>query len=84
MRNRARPEASIAQGYILDECMTFCGRYLYDVDTKSNPRSRYDDGGENLGCHYGKADNYRLSHITRQQAHRYVLANSDIIDPYRE
>jgi hypothetical protein len=27
------PEGSIAEGYILEECLTFCSRFL-DVDTK--------------------------------------------------
>jgi hypothetical protein len=35
VRNKAHPEGSIAEGYILEECLTFCSRFL-DVDTKDN------------------------------------------------
>jgi hypothetical protein len=35
VRNKAYPEGSIAEGYILEECLTFCSRFL-DVDTKLN------------------------------------------------
>ncbi|XP_040384294.1 uncharacterized protein LOC121056698 [Oryza brachyantha] len=36
VRNKAHPEGSIAEGYILEECMTFCARFLDDVNTKLN------------------------------------------------
>jgi hypothetical protein len=35
VRNKAHPKGSIAEGYILEECLTFCSRFL-DVDTKDN------------------------------------------------
>jgi hypothetical protein len=31
VRNRARPEGSIAEAYIADECLTFCSKYMDDV-----------------------------------------------------
>lgn len=34
--NRACAESSIAEGYIANECMTFCLRYLYKINTKFN------------------------------------------------
>ena len=34
--NRACPEGSIAEGYIANECMTLCSRYLHRIDTKFN------------------------------------------------
>jgi hypothetical protein len=36
VRNKAHPEGSIAEGYISEECMTFCSRFLEDIDTKLN------------------------------------------------
>ncbi|KAK5772125.1 hypothetical protein PVK06_048396 [Gossypium arboreum] len=33
VRNRAYPEGSIAEGYIVSECLTFCSRYFSDVET---------------------------------------------------
>jgi hypothetical protein len=37
VRNRARPEGSIAEAYIANECLTYCSRYFGDdVDTRFN------------------------------------------------
>ncbi|WVZ83970.1 hypothetical protein U9M48_031056 [Paspalum notatum var. saurae] len=48
VRNRARPEGSIAEAYIVDECLTFCSRYFGDVETRFNRQGRQsscqDDG----------------------------------------
>jgi hypothetical protein len=41
VRNKAYPEGSIAEGYILEECLTFCSRFL-DVDTKLNRVNRHE------------------------------------------
>ena len=40
MRNRAKPEGSIAEAYIIDECLTFCSRYFDDVETRFNRQGR--------------------------------------------
>ncbi|WVZ71512.1 hypothetical protein U9M48_020091 [Paspalum notatum var. saurae] len=40
VRNRARPEGSIAEAYIADECLTFCSRYMDDVETRFNREPR--------------------------------------------
>jgi hypothetical protein len=47
VRNKAYPEGSIAEGYILEECMTFCSRFLEDVDTKMNCLERYESAAVN-------------------------------------
>ena len=41
VRNKTYPEGSIAKGYILEECLTFCSRFL-DVDTKLNRVDRHE------------------------------------------
>ncbi|XP_052107465.1 uncharacterized protein LOC127740505 [Arachis duranensis] len=46
VRNRSRPEGSIAEGYLANECINFCSRYLHeDVQTRFNrvPRNNDDD-----------------------------------------
>lgn len=43
VRNKARPEGSIAEAYIVDECLTFCSPYVEGVDTKFNRPHRYND-----------------------------------------
>jgi hypothetical protein len=42
VRNKAHPEGSIAEGYISEECLTFCARFLEDVDTKLNRADRHE------------------------------------------
>ncbi|XP_060209378.1 uncharacterized protein LOC132636500 [Lycium barbarum] len=44
VRNKARPEGSIAEGYIIDECLTFCSMYLTGIETRFNREDRNDDG----------------------------------------
>lgn len=40
VRNRARPEGSIAEAYIADECLIFCSKYMDDVETRFNREAR--------------------------------------------
>jgi len=49
VRNKARPEGSIAEGYIIDECLTFCSMYLIDIETRFNREDQNDDGFNNNG-----------------------------------
>ncbi|GJW64752.1 hypothetical protein Tco_0116636 [Tanacetum coccineum] len=45
VRNKAKPEGSIAEGYVAEEALTFCSRYLKDdVETRFNRLGRNDDG----------------------------------------
>ncbi|KAL5578927.1 hypothetical protein UlMin_011369 [Ulmus minor] len=44
VRNAAKPEGSIAEGYVVDEALTFCSRYFDDVETRFNRPDRNDDG----------------------------------------
>ncbi|XP_038713903.1 uncharacterized protein LOC120007624 isoform X1 [Tripterygium wilfordii] len=93
VRNKARPEGSIAEGYILDECSTFCARYLNSVETKFNKAPRNDDGGiSNHGLSiFGKFGRpkgayilYELSFEEYDQARMYVLQNCDEVWPFIE
>lgn len=44
VRNKARPEGSIAEGYVAEECMALlCARYLIDMDSRLNRPDRYMD-----------------------------------------
>jgi len=44
IRNKAQPESSIAEGYIVEECMTLCSRYLHSIETTFNRIERNYDG----------------------------------------
>ncbi|KAF5450521.1 hypothetical protein F2P56_030861 [Juglans regia] len=43
VRNRARPEGSIAEAYVHLECLTFCSMYLHDIETRYNREERNND-----------------------------------------
>jgi hypothetical protein len=97
VRNKARPEGSIAESYLADECMTFCSRYLDGFSTKHNQPSRnHDKPNENetpmyayestlfppVGNPLGKPRTYTLNDMEALQAHRYVLYNCNDVTPY--
>ena len=95
MRNRSRPEGSIAEGYIEEECLTFCSRYLNeDADTRFNrPTRNNDDSGSNrpngslfpnVGRPLGGKEGIMLDEDDWVRAHRYVLFNCDALYTYQE
>ena len=44
VRNKSRPEGSIAEAYLVEECLNFCSRYLHEgVQTRFNRRPRNTD-----------------------------------------
>ena len=43
MRNKARPEGSIAEAYVAIECITFCLIYLDDIKIRFNHAVRNAD-----------------------------------------
>ena len=43
VRNKARPEGCIAEGYVAEEALSFCSRYLRDVQTQFNRPDRNED-----------------------------------------
>ncbi|KAM2327827.1 hypothetical protein ACFXTH_014358 [Malus domestica] len=78
VRNKARPEGSIAEGYLGDECITFCSRYLHRVETKFNQRDRNDDGGKS----FGKGVLEEIGIELLEAAKFYVLQNCDECLPF--
>jgi hypothetical protein len=49
VRNKARPEGSIAEAYVANEALTFCSRYMDDIETRFNRLPR------NVGFSYQSA-----------------------------
>ncbi|GKF55663.1 hypothetical protein Tco_0166003, partial [Tanacetum coccineum] len=41
VRNKAKPEGSIAEGYVYEEALTFSSHYFRDVTTVTPPKSDY-------------------------------------------
>ncbi|KAH6763042.1 S-adenosylmethionine carrier 1 [Perilla frutescens var. hirtella] len=95
IRNMARPEGSIAEGYIAKECMTLCSRYLKSIQTKFNMVGRtcddtYDKSQGQIsvfsqrGRALGAGLNHLLSDVEWEKAHIYILKNCDEIQPFLE
>ncbi|KAL0413445.1 UNVERIFIED_CONTAM: hypothetical protein Sradi_1546200 [Sesamum radiatum] len=91
VRNRSRPEGSIAEGYLAEECLNFCSAFLNNT-VSEQPCRNHDLRGSlsrnqksifsPVGYSLGKTKLFVLDQITRLQAHRYVLFNSHIVRPF--
>ncbi|XP_021749928.1 uncharacterized protein LOC110715651 [Chenopodium quinoa] len=92
IRNRAHPEASIAEGYLAKECMNLCSRYMHNVETRFN---RLDQNYENVEGHVdalpifshpgralGAATVRDLEKSELDEAHIYILKNCDEVQPF--
>jgi hypothetical protein len=44
-RNMAKPEGSIAEAYVASDTLTFCSRYIEDMDSRFNSE---DDSGREV------------------------------------
>ncbi|KAG6423408.1 hypothetical protein SASPL_113803 [Salvia splendens] len=95
VRNRSKPEGSIAEGYLAEECLRFCSLYLADyVESKFNRASRNETVTNNAkigldvftinGRSLGKGTAMRLDGVTLTKAHQYVLFNCEAVRPYIE
>ena len=94
VRNKARAEGSIAERYLVDECLTFCSRYLHNIETKFNRMERNYDGVQPstdtsqlsifsmLGKPFGKAEVKELSVKHHDIATFYVLQNCEESQPF--
>ena len=86
VRNKNRTEGSIAEGYIVEESLIFCSRYLNGTQTKLNKLRRNSEDAhvdsynglsvfaEN-GFTLSKETPRYLEEKERRQAHNYVLKN---------
>ncbi|XP_065871602.1 uncharacterized protein [Euphorbia lathyris] len=92
VRNKSRPEGSIAEGYIIEECMLFCSKYLHDIETRFNQPDRNTDEEDNdyqglsifapIGIPLGKAKLRSLTKEELTQVREYVLKNCDEAQEY--
>lgn len=93
VRNKSRPEGSISEEYIVDECLSFCSIYLDDhIETRFNRAERNQDDHRIVGPHefgifsdgakcLGKSS---LMHFEKEfnTMVRYVLSNYDEAQSY--
>ncbi|GJR75087.1 hypothetical protein Tco_0087452 [Tanacetum coccineum] len=92
VRNKAKPEGSIAEGYVAEEALTFSSHYFRDVTMKFNRPDRNVDPPP-LTCQFqvfrSVCKSIGLRSVIRFDAQElkkvkwYVLHNSPEIDTYR-
>ena len=95
VQNKARSEGSIAKGYLTQEILNFCSRYIDDMETRWNQSRRVDDGSialelksyvdelfPQLGKPVGGYSYFNLTSIEKLQAHRHMLTNCSIVQSY--
>ena len=93
MCNKSHPQGFIVEGYIAEECATFCSRYLHDVETKHNCEERnyviannMTNGGltifKCMGRTIGKSTSRVLNIEEWSRAHLYVLTNFEEVTPF--
>jgi hypothetical protein len=93
VRNRARPEGSIAEAYMASDTLTFCSRYMEDVDTKFN---QDDDSGTEMPLPddisifkhgvtlVGANRTEYIEDVVMNKLIWYVLHNAEEADEYRK
>ncbi|XP_056847411.1 uncharacterized protein LOC108830966 [Raphanus sativus] len=86
VKNYARPEACMAEGYLAGECVAFCLEFLQDSVQVQEPVNRNEDIEADRvvveGRPLQKGVEVTLSDKDRDIAHRYVLMNMASMDPY--
>ncbi|KAL3654668.1 hypothetical protein CASFOL_001403 [Castilleja foliolosa] len=90
VRNKARPEGSVAEAYIAKECLIFCSMYLKGIETKFNRDDRnndieFDDSlsiFEQKCRPVGATTLVNLSPEDFKSITWFVLQNCDEVDPF--
>ncbi|XP_020271854.1 uncharacterized protein LOC109847022 [Asparagus officinalis] len=91
--NKARPEGSIAEAYIVNEAVTFCSMYFREIETRINRAERNvdvedDQVVDGLSIFSQKVRPFcgkkyiLLDRKEVNKAHWYVLYNCDEVKPY--
>jgi Domain of unknown function (DUF4218) len=95
VKNKTHPEGSIAKGYIIEECMIFCSRFMKDIDTKLTrpqhhatvPRTEAPFELGLFGSVEGNQQGCQLVTLSKEelcQVHYYVLTNCEGISLWIE
>lgn len=88
VKNYARPEACMAEGYLARECIAFCLEFLHNsipVEEEANRNEDVEIDPHILeGRPLQRATKVRLSDKEREIVHRYVLMNTSVMNPYVE
>ena len=83
VQNMARPEASMAEGYLKDECIGFVTEYLQRFEAIQrrvwDAEEEYGDAEEVLE---GAGCAYMMTTSMWDLAHQYVLNNAVVMQPW--
>ncbi|XP_059668758.1 uncharacterized protein LOC132313832 [Cornus florida] len=85
VRNRARPNGCIAEGYLANECVKFCSEHIKQASKIGVRHSQNEDfEGETTidGRPISKGILKVMLNDMLQIAHRYVLFNNAEVEPY--
>nr|ABA97098.1 transposon protein, putative, CACTA, En/Spm sub-class [Oryza sativa Japonica Group] len=83
VRNRARPEASIAKGYGTEEVIEFCVEFIEDLRPIGVPESRHEVRLRGKGT-LGRKAIITVDNNLFRKAHFMVLQQSSLVAPYIE
>ena len=88
VKNRARPEGSIANGYLAEQCLTFCSRYMKYIEMRLCRPERNDDDIVDKSTGRGRTISAEiiksLSRDELDKAHRNLLFNAEVVAPFLE
>ena len=87
VRNFRRPEGCIAECYLAEECVAFCSGYIQQrikVNTKELYNDYFSNGIILKGHPISKGTLIALHSDMLKSAHRYVLFNTAVVEPYLE
>ncbi|XP_039822138.1 uncharacterized protein LOC120684337, partial [Panicum virgatum] len=83
VRNRARPEGSIASAYGTEEVIDFCVDFIDDLKPIRVPELRYEGRLTGKGT-LGKKSYVCTDDFSFKKAHYTVIQQSSLVDPYIE
>jgi hypothetical protein len=85
VRNRARPDGSIAQGFLTEECISFCTNYLEVKNPIGLPRNKHLDRLNGVGHKTGRSElhvGYSGRRANFDRANLVVLQHIQMVDPW--
>ena len=85
VRNMARPEACMAEGYVKDECLGFITKYVQRFEVVDHrvwdADEEYGDAKEVLE---GAGAKYLMSLALKDLAHQYAVSNLALMEPWHK
>ncbi|KAL4018209.1 hypothetical protein IC575_021799 [Cucumis melo] len=87
VRNRARPEGCIAEGYLADECVNFSSGFFNELPKFFRKECRNEELENSVireGLPISAGISIMMDDDDLENAHRYVLFNTTEIEPFVE